>query len=629
MGVVVAITEAPFSPFFNTRGWTSIVDSLGGTWIGPNSKIIIRARKTISLFWRVLSVGDGVGTGVTIAIRGHVVTTAVGVDASRTVSGVGEGSTRGSTTVRVSGDGTGTGLGSRVTSNTVGAPLSPGRRLAGDWTTRLSAGTGFRCTAGTGSSTIESSLIDVSGSCFSSSTTGVSTDGPLRPGTISTITRWASRRVWNSTLTRSRVTGVGGTAISSKEARAVNRLEFTFSSSLSTWITSSKSTFVWSWANGGDWGWNGVTAESLLLIGTKIVINAGSRWFTATTNTQTTASILTLVLDDVIGSRARTKEQIVQIGSEKIKRGHSEGVFGFSFGQGQQVFRGEGQVRIRSRSSDTHGDSGKGSRWEQADVTSTKSSNSSSKIRGTGREGTSSNTTILVSKHVDSTISEGQEHLWDVSNRSTIDRIVEGLNGSKNVHLSFPLKIGGSTFVSLDGSRGGSTRFLATRATTEKWVSSTLSSSSTTIGPPLVHSNGDLGWVTSNVEVNTSVVVVPRHSNVDTIRSDVQSSQKLGDEGFELNHFGVGNGRGVIDQNPNIHLIVATATSWKINGWLSPGEGVLINCQQSAIFEGNGANFGRGTSARSSEGGDELIGSILIWGVSNATRGSRGCQVTS
>lgn len=210
-------------------------------------------------------------------------------------------------------------------------------------------------------------------------------------------------------------------------------------------------------------------------------------------------------------------------------------------------------------------------------MTSSQRGNGSSKIRSTCREDTSSNTTILVSKHVDSTISQSQEHLWDLTRGSSIGRIVKGINGTKYVHGARPLKIGSSTIVPLDGSGGSSTRFLTTRATTKRWSSSTLGSSSGAICPPLIHSNIDFALVTGNVEVNTSVVVEPRHSDVDTVRFDVKIVQKLLDEGLELNHLGIRDRRGVIDQNPDIHLIVTDTTSWDVNGWLTPDKGWSVN----------------------------------------------------
>lgn len=58
----------------------------------------------------------------------------------------------------------------------------------------------------------------------------------------------------------------------------------------------------------------------------------------------------------------------------------------------------------------------------------------SSQVRSTSIEGTSHNTTILVSEGIHSTISEGQEQLGDITSGTTIGWVIKVGHSTNDIH---------------------------------------------------------------------------------------------------------------------------------------------------------------------------------------------------
>lgn len=112
----------------------------------------------------------------------------------------------------------------------------------------------------------------------------------------------------------------------------------------------------------------------------------------------------------------------------------------------------------------------------------------------------------------------------------------------------------------------------------------------------------------------------PRHSDVNTSRGNVQETQELGDEGFELSHLGVINGRRVIDQDPDVHLGITFTTSGLSDGSRTGGEG--SEGEKTTIGKLGAANHGR----IGNEIGQELRS--LGWIVTLATRTDGACRAS-
>lgn len=185
------------------------------------------------------------------------------------------------------------------------------------------------------------------------------------------------------------------------------------------------------------------------------------------------------------------------------------------------MFRRQTQIRISSRDSNTHSNGGQTLGWKQISVSGSQKVHSSDQIRTASREGTSIDTSILIQVVIHGTIGEGEEHLWDLSDRATIGRIIEGRSRSKNIHLSVrPEERSGWSIVTLNCGGGGSSWSLASKTCSQTRIVGTISDGVRirAIGPPLTHGIVDSGEVTSDIEVDSSLVVEPRHPDVDGIR---------------------------------------------------------------------------------------------------------------
>jgi hypothetical protein len=247
----------------------------------------------------------------------------------------------------------------------------------------------------------------------------------LRPSSPGTVSWWAGRDISGGTETSGWSTVVLGTPVG--KARTVDWCVDTQASSNSCWITNSTGTQVRGRAGLGDEFRDSVTASVEDLVGTDVVINTEGWRLASTTNTETTARRETSILDNVIGSWARKEQQLIQRGRDGIKRWGSEPISGNTFSQDGQMFRGKGKIRISSWGTNTHCNGGESSGWrKQRVVSGSQVGNSSNKVRTASRESTGIDTAIFISEVIDGTISQSQEHLWNVSDGSSIVWIIEG-----------------------------------------------------------------------------------------------------------------------------------------------------------------------------------------------------------
>jgi hypothetical protein len=341
-------------------------------------------------------------------------------------------------------------------------------------------------------------------------------------------------------------------------------------------------------------------------------------------------------LNDIIGDRASKKYKTIQLGSNVGETGSFEPTGVITLGESSQVVSLEIDI-ITGRctrtntvnwwildtfSSDTHSNGSQSLGWEIGVVGRLKSIHSSSQIRFTGIKSTSSNTIGLFSEHVHGTIGQSDKHLRNVTDWTTIGRIIEEIHSTSSINdISRPERgsSSGCSFVTLDGSSGSSTVLLTGEVGERRAQLST-------IGPPLSHTSIDVSFVSSNVELNSNIVVEIGHSDVDIVWTNDKLVKKGLDEALELSHWSVANGRRVIDVDPNVHLGVTDTTRRLGDGNRSAWECLLIEDKGTSILEGHLTDCA--CCSVGAEAGDDLVADFLGWGVDGTTEvvfgGSRG-----
>jgi len=90
----------------------------------------------------------------------------------------------------------------------------------------------------------------------------------------------------------------------------------------------------------------------------------------------------------------------------------------------------------------------------------------------------------------------------------------------------------------------------------------------------------------------------PGHSDVDSRWGNGELVEKLLHKSFEGNHLRVIDRRRVIDQNPNVHFLIAGTLGWDGNVDVGPLEGLLFDSENTTILEHNGADLGASASTR-------------------------------
>jgi hypothetical protein len=127
---------------------------------------------------------------------------------------------------------------------------------------------------------------------------------------------------------------------------------------------------------------------------------------------------------------------------------------------------------------------------------------------------------------VDSTIGESQKHLRDITGSLVIEERCSTRNIG-NTTIGNPIPRSGRSIVTTDSRGSGGRRLLALQASGIVWGRGTILSrndrvGSGTVSPPEIHGSVNGSKVSSEVEVNTSSPVEPRHTNVDTSRGNGQ-----------------------------------------------------------------------------------------------------------
>lgn len=312
---------------------------------------------------------------------------------------------------------------------------------------------------------------------------------------------------------------------------------------------------------------------------------------------------MTGLLNNIVGNRTSEKDETIQRGSDVCEVGSFKPSRIVPEGKSFQVRRLEIQIvtswsaaantihgrNLGTGSTDSHSDCGQSLGCEIAVVGVSKSFHGSCQIGLTGAKTTSTNTTILIEKHVHGTIGQSDKHFWDVTNRTTKSWVIEVVLGTKGIDLTRRAVIerstsGGWSFVALDGGRGRSTISLTGSVGKRR-------AQGGAVGEPIGHTSIDVGDVSSDVEVDSSQVIKIRHSDVDIVWTNDQLVEKGLDEILESNHGSVTNGRRVIDVDPNIHLGVTDATSWLSDCLWGTDEGGTIEDEDTSIAESHFTDF--------------------------------------